>query len=83
MSESYIRSHMDDIEKYSRQMENRAEDILDVERLVNCSREFREDCLKTDTFYIEIDGDYDTDSLLDAVESVIEDSDPDERGILI
>ena len=83
MSESYIRSHMDDIERYSRQVEKRPEDILDVERLVNCSREFKEDCLKTDTFYIEIDGDYDTDSLLDAVESVIEDSDPDERGILI
>ena len=59
------------------------DDIIDMARLINCSREFKEDCLKTDTFYIEIDGKYDDESLFDAVESVIQDANPLEKGIIL
>ena len=83
MSESYIRSHMDEIARYSNVVEKRTDDELDIERLVGCSADFKEDCLENGTFYIEIDWEYDTDSLVDAVESVIEDPDPAEKGIIL
>ena len=83
MSEFHIRSHIDDIEKYAQRVERRPDDVIDMTRLINCSREFKEDCLKTDTFYIEVDGDYDGDSLFDAVESVIQDSNHQEKGIIL
>ena len=83
MSESYIRSHMDEIGKYSQAVEKRENDILDMERLVRCSADFKEDCLENGTFYIEIDWEYDKDSLFDAVESVLEDPNPAEKGIVL
>ena len=54
-----------------------------MDRLIACSAAFRDDCIGNGTYYIEIDGDYDTDSLFDAVESVIEDPDPSEKGIIL
>lgn len=83
MSEFHIRSHISDIERYSQRVERRTDDVIDMARLINCSREFKEDCLKTDTFYIEIDGRYDDESLFDAVESVIQDANPLEKGIIL
>ena len=52
-------------------------------RLIGCSREFKEDCIRTGTFYIEIDGPYDDESLFDAVDSVIQDDDHREKGIIL
>ena len=83
MSGNYIRTHMDDIEKFSSAVEQRENDVLDMDRLIACSAAFRDDCIGNGTYYIEIDGDYDTDSLFDAVESVIEDPDPSEKGIIL
>lgn len=83
MSEAYIRTHMDEIGSFSGIVEKRENDFLDEERLVRCSADFKADCLGNETFYIEIEDDYDTESLLDAVESVIEDSDPLEKGIIL
>lgn len=83
MSESYIRKHMDEIESFSDVVEKRENDFLDEERLVRCSADFKADCLGNETFYIEIEDEYDTESLFDAVESVIEDSDPLEKGIIL
>ncbi len=83
MSESYIRSHMDEIGRFSQAVEKRTNDTLDMERLVRCSADFKEDCLENGTFYIEIDWEYDKDSLFDAVESVLEDPNPAEKGIVL
>ena len=83
MSEFHIRSHINDIMRYAQRVERRPEDIVDMQRLINCSREFKEDCLKTDTFYIEIDGEYDEDSLFDAVDSVIMGGNHREKGIIL
>ena len=74
---------MDEIERYSGVAEKRENDCLDEDRLVNCSADFKADCLENGTFYIEIDWKYDTDSLMDAVMSVIEDPDPPEKGIVL
>lgn len=83
MSEIYIRSNIIEIGRNAQRVEKRPDDIIDMARLIKCSREFKEDCLKTDTFYIEIDGEYDEESLFDAVESVIEDNDYMEKGIIL
>ena len=83
MSESYIRSHMDEIGRYSQTVEKRNNDVIDMERLVSCSADFKEDCIGNGTFYIEIDWEYDRDSLFDAIESVIEDPEPAEKGIVL
>ena len=83
MSEIHIRTNIDAIERYSQRVERRKDDVVDMARLINCSREFKEDCLRTGTFYIEIDGDYDDESLFDAVESVIQDDDHLEKGIIL
>ena len=83
MSEGYLRTHLDEVEEHAQDAELRPAQPLDLERLVNCSREFKSQCLETGTYYIEIDGDYDLDSLTDAVQAVIEDPDPAERGIVL
>ena len=83
MSETYIRSHFDDIGSFSDVVERRENDVLDMDRLIACSEDFKADCIENGTFYIEINGEYDTDSLMDAVESVIEDPDPLEKGIVL
>lgn len=83
MSEIHIRTHIDAIERYSQRVEKRQNDVIDMDRLISCSRDFKEDCLRTGTFYIEIDGPYDDESLFDAVESVIQDDDHLEKGIIL
>ena len=83
MSEGYLREHEDEVRRHANDIESRRNDYIDIQRLINCSREFKEDCLRTGTYYIEIDGEYDEDSLVDAVESVIEDTDPRDGGIVL
>ena len=83
MSEIHIRTYIDAIEHFSQRVEKRQNDVIDMARLISCSREFKEDCLKTGTFYIEIDGPYDDESLFDAVESVIQDDAHLEKGIIL
>ena len=83
MSPHYIQSHMDEIREHAQAAELRSHDTLDMGRLIDCSAEFKAQCIKTGTYYIEIDGPFDEDSLLDAVEAVIEDPDPAERGMVL
>ena len=83
MSEIHIRTNIDAIERTSQIVESRQNDVIDMARLINCSREFKEDCIRTGTFYIEIDGPYDDESLFDAIESVIQDDDHLEKGIIL
>ena len=82
MSQGYLLSHEDQIRSHANDIEKRRTDEIDIQRLVNCSMEFKEDCIKSGTFYIEIDGEYDDESLFSAVESVIED-DCSEKGIVL
>ena len=83
MSEGYLRTRFDEVKEHAQDAELRGTEPLDLERLINCSAEFREQCIDTGTYYIEIDGGYDLDSVCDAVEAVIEDPDPAERAIML
>lgn len=44
MSEAYIRSHFSDLADYANAIEKRLDDKPDEERLIQCSREFWEEC---------------------------------------
>ena len=83
MSEGSLRDHEDEVRSHASDIEKRRNDYIDIQRLVDCSREFKEDCLRTGTYYIEIAGEYDEDSLADAVEAVIEDDDPKDGAIVL
>ena len=83
MSENYLRAHENEVRDHANDIESRKGDDIDLKRLITCSQEFKEDCLRTGTYYIEIDGEYDEDSLVDAVESVVEDDEPRERAIVL
>ena len=64
MSEEYLRAYFQDVCRYANVIENRIYDEPDLDRLILCSKEFRECCIRNKTPYIEIDGSFDTDSLL-------------------
>ncbi len=83
MSENYLRTHEVEVRNHASDIEKRRNDYIDIERLINCSQEFKEDCLRTGTYYIEIDGEYDDESLTDAVEAVIEDTEPRDGGLVL
>lgn len=72
MSEKYLRSHFEDISKYSAVIEKRGEENLDLERLINCSKEFKEDCISNNTPFIEIDDEYNLEKLFAQVCDIIE-----------
>ena len=44
MSEAYIRNHIADIVNYANVIEKRLDDEIDIERLIECSKGFKEDC---------------------------------------
>ena len=83
MGEDYLRSHFKDVEGYSGVVERREGDVLDLERLIRCSDKFREGCIQTGTYYIDIRCDYDEESFLDAVLAVIETHDNIDGGIVL
>lgn len=66
MSEQYLRNHFDNISRYANVIEHRLNDQVNLERLINCSKEFKDDCISNGTPYIEIDDDYNLDQILEA-----------------
>ena len=65
MSEKYIRSHENDLIKYADVVEKRVNDEVNIDRLVNCSYEFKEECIKEGVPYYEIDDVFDLSPLMD------------------
>lgn len=72
MSENYLRKNIDDVSRYADVIEKRIDDFVDLDRLINCSKEFKDDCLSNGTPYIEIDGKYDLEKLVEDVCLVVE-----------
>lgn len=72
MSEHYLRTHFDNLSKYANVIERRLDDELDLERLIKCSIEFKNDCLANNTPYIEIDEEYNLDNLISNIAKIIE-----------
>lgn len=72
MSEEYLRNHIDDVISKANVIENRLCDEVNLERLINCSREFKKECLENDIPFIEITDHYDPDELVEKIEEIID-----------
>jgi len=72
MSESYIRSHADSIASEANVIEARIADEVNIDRLVSCSKWFKELAQNFGTPYVEIDGHYDIDEITDEAEEKLE-----------
>jgi len=72
MSEDYLRTHADDITRYANVIEQRICDEVDLERLINCSKGFYEDCVFCGIPVYEIDGTYDIDAIIKGVLALLE-----------
>ena len=67
MSEAYIRERFSDIVDHANVIEKRLDDHPDMERLINCSKEFRQDCEKYGIPYYVIDEWFCPEEMLDAI----------------
>lgn len=67
MSENYLKNHFDDISKYANVIENRIADVVNLDRLIKCSKNFKQDCIENKTPFIEIDGEYNLENLMKQV----------------
>lgn len=71
MSEDYLRKHIEDVERYNSVIERRIDDEVDLERLIICSREFKKDCIASDTPFYEIDGSYEAEDIVETIAAMI------------
>ncbi len=63
MSEEYLRANIDKVSSFANVIEDRIEDEVDLERLINCSKEFKQECGEQDIPVLEITDTYDIDEL--------------------
>lgn len=63
MSEDYLRNNFDKLSEHACVIERRIDDQLDLTRLINCSREFKEECEEHDIPVLEITDRYDIDEI--------------------
>lgn len=73
MSQRYLEDRFDEVKDYACVIERRLPEKLDLKRLIMCSVNFKKDCEDNGFHCIEIDGAYDIQRLLDAVDSVVSD----------
>lgn len=71
MSERYMRTKPETLGQYANVIEHRIADHIDLERLILCSKYFKEDCIKSNTRYIEIDTQFSEKALVDAMDQII------------
>ena len=69
MSEEYLRKHFDLVTDKASAIEKRMPEELDLERLILCSKEFKEDCKKFDIPNLEISNTFmfDADKMADHI----------------
>ncbi|MCQ2582843.1 MAG: adenylate kinase [Treponema sp.] len=67
MSENYLRKNFQSLYDYANVIEKRLDDQLDLERLINCSKEFKEECINQNIPYIEIDKEYNLEEILNQI----------------
>ena len=72
MSEEYLRNNFDKVKDHANAIERRLDDELDLERLINCSREFKEECGEHDIPVLEITDRYDIDELVNRALNLIQ-----------
>ena len=72
MSPYYIENNFDKIKGFSNIIEKRSVDeSLDMERLIQCSLDFKQDCISNGTPYIEIDKDFNLEELKSQIRSIL------------
>lgn len=71
MSEEYLRNNFDSVCSKASVIESRIDDEPDIERLIACSREFKEVAAYSDTDLIEINDKYDIDDILKRTVSIV------------
>lgn len=71
MSEEYLRKNTDKVKEYGSVIENRLDDEVDTERLINCSREFMEEAKENDIPVIEITDTYDIEEIMTKAMKII------------
>ena len=64
MSEQYLRDNFDSVVGFGSVIENRGDEEVDLERLINCSKEFKSEAMEYDIPVIEIIDKYDIDELV-------------------
>ncbi len=72
MSEKYLRENVAAVADYASVIEQRLDDGIDIERLIMCSKNFKNDAVVNGFPYIEIDSKYDEDELLNRLVSIME-----------
>ncbi len=71
MREDYIRENLSLLRDYANVIEKRTADEVDADRLVNCSNEFRGECLLRDIPFIDIGGAFDIDEITKEAERLL------------
>lgn len=71
MSENYLRKNFHLLSDYANVIEKRLDDELDLERLITCSKEFKEGCIQHNIPYIEIDKEYKLDEILKGIYEIV------------
>lgn len=71
MSEKYLRNNFSDIVDYACVIENRLCDDPDMERLIMCSKMFKDECIANGSNFIEIEDDYDEVQILNRIIEII------------
>ena len=61
-----------DVADYANVIERRKDDHLDLERLIACSKGFKEDCIAADIPYCEITDVFDLEWITDRIAAVLE-----------
>ena len=67
MSEDYLRGHFPDVVEYADVIEKRLDDHPDMERLINCSKEFLEECKELGVPYYVIDKEFSIEDMLETI----------------
>lgn len=70
MSEEYLNNNIDLVIDKASVIENRTCDVVNKDRLIKCSNDFKNDAIKSNTPYIEIEKTYDIDYLVRKVEEI-------------
>ena len=80
MSEEYLRDNFESVVANGSVIENRMEEEVDLERLINCSKEFKQEAQEYDIPVIEITDRYDIDEITEKALKIIEDQ-PENRPV--
>ncbi|MCR5727162.1 MAG: ATP-binding protein [Lachnospiraceae bacterium] len=64
MSEEYLKENISKLTEYGNVIEKRLDDEVDLERLINCSKEFKQEAGEHDIPVIEITDKYDIEEIL-------------------